>query len=97
VSPWSWSSLRAVSSFTVISTDRYFRLSPWTIAWLIRGNVLRLFSRFCGATFFPPAVTMMSFLRSVIRTKPEGSISPMSPECSHPSGSIISRVASGAL
>ena len=52
---------------------------------------------FCGATFFPPAVTMMSFFRSVMRTYPAASISPMSPECSQPSGSIAPAVASGSL
>ena len=34
---------------------------------------------FCGATFLPPAVTRMSFLRSVIVRKPSSSIEPMSP------------------
>ena len=29
---------------------------------------------FCGATFLPPAVTRMSFLRSVIEMKPSSSI-----------------------
>ena len=36
--------------------------------------------------FLPPAVTMMSFLRSVILTKPSASISAMSPVWSQPSG-----------
>ena len=42
-------------------------------------DAFRSFSRFCGAMFLPPAVTMMSFLRSVILTKPSASISAMSP------------------
>ena len=40
---------------------------------------------FCGATFLPPAVTRMSFLRSVIVTKPSASIEAMSPVLSQPS------------
>jgi hypothetical protein len=34
------------------------------------GVALSAFSRFCGAMFLPPALTMMSFLRSVILTMP---------------------------
>ena len=52
---------------------------------------------FCGATFLPPAVTRMSFLRSVIVRKPSASISPMSPVLSQPSGASTSAVASGSL
>ena len=44
------------------------------------------FSRFCGATFLPPAVTRMSFLRSVIVMKPSSSISAMSPVLQPPVG-----------
>ena len=40
--------------------------------------------------FFPPAVTMMSFFRSVIARNPSR-ISPMSPVWNQPSGSIASR------
>ena len=47
--------------------------------------------------FFPPAVTRMSFLRSVIFTNPSASISAMSPEWSQPSGSSTAAVASGSL
>ena len=43
-------------------------------------DAFRSFSMFCGAMFLPPAVTMMSFLRSVIVTKPSASISAMSPD-----------------
>ena len=46
----------------------HWRWSPWTTAWLTSGNVFSEPSRFCGATFLPPAVTMMSVLRSVMRT-----------------------------
>ena len=62
------------------------RRSPTTIAWETYFDALRSFSRFCGAMFLPPAVTMMSFLRSVILTKPSASISAMSPVWSQPSG-----------
>jgi hypothetical protein len=52
---------------------------------------------FCGATFLPPAVTMMSFLRSVILTQPSAVMTPMSPVANHPSASFTSAVASGRL
>jgi hypothetical protein len=45
---------------------------------------------FCGATFLPPAVTMMSFLRSVMRRKPSASMTPMSPVWNQPSASMAS-------
>ena len=47
--------------------------------------------------FFPPAVTRMSFLRSVIVTNPSSSIVAMSPVRSQPSSSSTSAVASGSL
>jgi hypothetical protein len=53
------------------------------------------FSIGCGATFFPPAVTIRSFLRSVMRRNPSPSTSPMSPVWNQPSGSQLSAVASG--
>ena len=71
--------------------------SPTTIAWETYFDVFRSFSRFWGATFLPPAVTMMSFLRSVILMKPSSSISAMSPVRSQPSASSTSAVASGSL
>ena len=51
---------------------------------------------FCGATFLPPAVMRMSFLRSVMRTKPSASISAMSPDRSQPSSESTSAVAAGS-
>ena len=51
--------------------------------------VLISFSIGCGAMFLPPAVTMMSFLRSVMRRKPSSS-APMSPVWNQPSASIAS-------
>jgi hypothetical protein len=47
--------------------------------------------------FFPPAVTIRSFLRSVIVRNPSLSITPMSPVWNHPPASIASAVASGLL
>jgi hypothetical protein len=45
--------------------------------------------------FLPPEVMMMSFIRSVILTKPSLSIEPTSPVCSHPLASMVSAVFSG--
>src|SRR5437870_5947993 len=50
-----------------------------------------------GAMFMPPAVTMMSFLRSVMKRNPSASSRPMSPVWNHPLGSKTSFVASGCL
>ena len=47
--------------------------------------------------FFPPAVMMMSFLRSVIVRYPSASSVPTSPVCSQPSVSTVAAVASGFL
>ena len=52
---------------------------------------------FCGDTFLPPAVTMMSFLRSVTVRNPSSSIVPTSPVCSQPSPGSTARVASSSL
>ena len=41
--------------------------SPTTIAWLIRLCARIRSSSTAGATFLPPAVTMISFLRPVMR------------------------------
>ena len=55
--------------------------------WLNSGErALSAFSSACGAIFLPPAVTMRSFFRSVMRRKPSSSW-PMSPEWNQPSGS----------
>ena len=62
------------TSSSVTSAATYGRRSPTTIACEMSGDVLSSFSRFCGATFLPPAVTRMSFLRSVIVTNPSSSI-----------------------
>ncbi len=53
----------------------------------------RTFSSGAGATFLPPEVTMISFLRPVIVTYPSSSISAMSPVENQPSSSRTSAVA----
>ena len=72
-------------------------MSPKTSAWLTSDEVaLSALSIGCGATFLPLAVTMRSFLRSVMRRKPS-SMTPMSPVWNQPSGSTDSAVAAGLL
>ena len=53
-------------------------------------------STLAGAMFFPPAVMIRCFFRSVMRRKPSASAEPMSPVCSQPS-TMVSAVASGFL
>ena len=48
---------------------------------------------FAGGTFFPPAVTRMSFLRSMICRKPSSVKRPTSPVLSQPSSGKASAVA----
>ena len=55
-----------VSASMPISATRYLRRSPITIASRTYGETFRRFSISDGETFLPPAVMMMSFLRSVI-------------------------------
>ena len=95
--PCSAAHLPISTGSSVISAAGYGLRSPITIACDTNLDVLRSFSRFCGAMFFPPAVTMMSFLRSVIVTNPSSSIDAMSPERSQPSSPSTSAVASGSL
>ena len=61
--------------------------SPTTTHWSTSGCARSRSSSTAGATFLPPAVTMISFLRPVIRTKPSSSTSPMSPVWNQPSRS----------
>src|SRR3989304_5695365 len=56
------------------------------MTWLMNGSALSMFSMFWGAMFMPPAVTIRSFLRSVMVTKPSGSSVPMSPVWNQPPG-----------
>jgi hypothetical protein len=66
-----------------------------TIASLMNGEVFRWFSISDGEMFFPPAVMMMSLMRSTIRTCVPSTHSPTSPVCSQPSASSVSAVCSG--
>ena len=61
--------------------------SPTTMHWLTSGWARTRSSSTAGATFLPPAVTRISFLRPVIRTYPSSSISPTSPVWNQPSAS----------
>ena len=58
--------LETVSNSMAIKADKNFRLSPITIASLINGEILSLFSISCGDTFFPPLVIIISFFQSII-------------------------------
>ncbi len=83
----------SVSSSIVTSAATYGRLSPTTIVWLISGCARSLSSSTAGETFLPPAVTISSFFRPVMRRKPSSSSEPMSPVWIHPSASSTSAVA----
>ena len=61
--------------------------SPTTRHWSTRAWARSRSSRTAGATFLPPAVTRISFLRPVMRTKPSSSTSPTSPVWNQPSRS----------
>ena len=66
------------------------------MASLMYGETFIRFSISDGERFFPPAVMIMSFLRSVIHKCPCLSMCPISPVCNHPS-IIVSLVASRFL
>ncbi len=80
------------SASIVTSTLMNGCASPTTMHWLTSGCERSRSSSTAGATFLPPAVTMISFLRPVIRRKPASSSSPTSPLWNQPS-SIASVVA----
>ncbi len=67
--------------------------SPTTTHWSTSGWARSRSSSTAGATFLPPAVTRISFLRPVIRTKPSSSTSPTSPVWNQPSRSSASALA----
>ena len=81
------------SGSRVISAAMNGRPSPTTMHWSTRGWARSRSSSTAGATFLPPAVTRISLLRPVIRTKPSSSISPRSPVWNQPSRSSTSTVA----
>ena len=68
--------------------------SPTTTTWPTIGFARIGSSSAAGATFLPPAVTMISFLRPVIVRKPSESNAPMSPVLNQ-SPSNVAAVASG--
>ena len=55
------------SGSSVMSAPMNGRWSPTTTTWLTSGCARMRSSSTAGATFLPPAVTMISFLRPVIR------------------------------
>ena len=65
--PWSAAHWLTASGSRVISAAMNGRASPTTTAWLIKGCARSRSSSGAGATFLPAAVTMISFLRPVIR------------------------------
>ena len=67
--------------------------SPTTMHWLISAWLRSLSSSTAGATFLPPAVTIISFFRPVIVRKPSSSSSPRSPVRNQPSSAKASLVA----
>ena len=69
----------------VISAAMNGLASPTAIAWLISGCARSWSSSTAGATFLPPAVTMISFLRPMMVKKPSSSIAPRSPVWNQPS------------
>ena len=73
------------SGSMVISAAMNGLASPTTIAWLISGCARSRSSRMAGATFLPPAVTMISFLRPMMVRKPSSSMAPRSPVWNQPS------------
>ena len=92
--PWASAQAGNDSGSMVTSAAMKGWRSPTTMHWLTSGWARSRSSRTAGATFLPPAVTRISFLRPVMRTKPSSSTSPTSPVWNHPSDSSTSAVAS---
>ena len=90
--PWCCFQTSKASGSIAISAPMNGCLSPTAIAWLISGWARNASSSTAGATFFPPAVTMISFLRPVIDRKPSESTLARSPVWNQPS-TIASAVA----
>ncbi|CPU66022.1 Uncharacterised protein [Mycobacteroides abscessus] len=57
----------SISASSVTSAPMKGRWSPTTTTWLTSGCARSRSSSTAGATFLPPAVTMISFLRPVMR------------------------------
>ena len=75
----------SASASSVISAAMYGLPSPTTMAWLIRAWLRSRSSSTAGATFLPPAVTMISFFRPVMVRNPSSSSEPRSPVRNQPS------------
>ncbi|MFD0660259.1 phosphatase PAP2 family protein [Thermocatellispora tengchongensis] len=74
------------SGSSVTSAVQKLRRSPCTTTCDRYGQAaLILPSMCCGATYLPPEVLISSFFRSVMRSRPASSSSPMSPVRSQPS------------
>ena len=82
-----------VSGSTATSAAMKGLASPTIRPWLISQWARSRSSSTAGATFLPAAVMMRSFFRPVMARNPSSSRAPVSPVCSQPSSSIISRVA----
>ena len=95
--PWLRSQPGSISRSRVISAEMKGSPSPMTTTWETSGCPRSRSSRMAGATFLPPAVTMISFLRPVILIQPSESIAPMSPVRNQPSGVKDCASASGLL
>ena len=65
--PCSFAHAGATSVSSTTRADTNGRWSPIAHAWLTSGIILRAASRLAGLMFFPPAVMISSFLRSMIR------------------------------
>ncbi len=64
--PWATAKSRAVFGARVASAVRYLRRSPCTWTWERIGSAAwTSFSMLAGVRFFPPAVMMMCFFRSL--------------------------------
>ena len=72
---------------TTTPTSDAFSLSPCTQIWSTTLAFLNWFSSFSTATYSPCASLNKFFLRSMMRSAPEGSSSPMSPVWNQPSES----------
>jgi len=94
--PWPASHPGSISASSVMSAPMNGFWSPTTTTCETSGWPRSRSSSSAGATFFPPAVTMISFLRPVIVRKPSSSRLPRSPVRNQPS-SNASAVASGLL
>src|ERR1700747_3209113 len=90
--PIALASRSSLSKFGTISAQTYLRRSPISPGVPTYGELLSSASSGCGAMFFPYALMMMSFLRSVIFRNPSLSSSPISPVRQHPSASIACAV-----